>query len=369
MKTRAAQAFSRPIALGGLTLPNRIAMAPMTRGHAPGGVPGEAMAAYYARRAAAGVGLIITEGTYIGHPSSGQHDLVSRLYGDEALAGWSRAVGAVHQAGGLIAAQLQHVGMARKAGDPPHPDAPAMGPSGLPLDSADAPGHTMSQQDIDAVVQAFGDAAATAERLGFDGIELHGAHGYLIDQFLWSGTNHRTDAYGGDLRSRTRFAAEVVAAVREKVSPGFPIIVRLSQWKTGLYDARIADSPEEFGVILGELVDAGADSFHASTRRYWEPAFEGSDLNLAGWAKKLTGKPSITVGSVGLDTEFMSSLAGGGANRTGIDGLLDRLEADEFDVVAVGRSLIADPEWATKVLDGREDELAAFSPAGLAELH
>jgi 2,4-dienoyl-CoA reductase-like NADH-dependent reductase (Old Yellow Enzyme family) len=369
MTTRAAQALSRPLTLGGLTLPNRIAMAPMTRSQAPDGVPGEDMAAYFARRAAGGVGLIITEATYIGHPSSGQDDQVSRMYGDAALTGWSRVVKAVHAAGGVIAAQLQHVGMARKAGDPPHPKAPAMGPSGLSIDGTTDTGHPMSQNDIDTVVQAFADAAATAERLGFDGVELHGAHGYLIDQFLWSVTNRRTDGYGGDPRSRARFAAEVVAAVRGAVSASFPIIVRLSQWKIGTYDARIVDSPDDFGVILGELVDAGADSFHASTRRYWEPAFEGSDLNLAGWAKKLTGKPAITVGSVGLDVELQASMSGEIASKTGIDGLLERLEADEFDVVAVGRSLLGDSAWAAKVIAGRVDDIDVYTPEALRVLH
>ncbi|GAA4545883.1 NADH:flavin oxidoreductase [Amycolatopsis samaneae] len=369
MTTRAAQILSRPLTIGGLTVPNRIAMAPMTRGHSPGGVPGEDVAAYYARRAAGGVGLITTEGTYVGHPSAGQHELVSHLYGETATAAWARVVSAVHAAGGLIVPQLQHVGMARLPGDPPHPDAPAIGPSGIPLAEDAKAGHPMTLQDIDDVVRAFAGAAATAERLGFDGVELHGAHGYLIDQFLWPVTNRRTDAYGGDLRSRARFAAEVVAAVREAVSPGFPIIVRLSQWKMNDYSARIAESPEEFGVLLGELVDAGADAFHASTRRYWQPAFDGAELNLAGWARKLSGKPAITVGSVGLDTEFTASMAGAGAARTGIDALLDRMEADEFDMVAVGRSLLADPAWAAKILSGREEEITAFTPAALGVLH
>lgn len=366
MKTRAAQALSRPLTLGGLTLPNRVAMAPMTRAFSPGGVPGEDVAAYYARRAAGGAGLVITEGAYVDHPVSGQHDRVSRMYGDDALAGWARVVEAVHGHGGLIFPQLQHVGMARKPGEPPHPGTPAIGPSGVPMHDA-GEGRTMSQRDIDQVVTAFAEAAATAERLGFDGVELHGAHGYLIDQFLWPGTNHRTDAYGGDLRSRTRFAAEVVAAVRRAVSPGFPVVVRFSQWKMTDYDARIADDPEQLGVILGALADAGADAFHASTRRYWEPAFAGSDLNLAGWAKKLTGKPALSVGSVGLDTEFTANPAQ--ARKTGIEGLLDRLEADEFDMIAVGRSLLADPSWTAKILAGRENEIVPFTPAALGALH
>ncbi|GAA2511987.1 oxidoreductase [Winogradskya humida] len=345
-------------------------MAPMTRFHSPDGVPSEATAAYFARRAAGGAGLVITEGTYIDHPSAGQFDQVSRLYGDAAPASWSRVVEAVHAENGLIFAQLMHVGMFRHTGGatPPHPEAGAIGPSGLPMGTPGA-GHVMTQADIDDVVRAFGDAAATAERLGFDGVEVHAAHGYLIDQFLWSETNHRTDAYGGDLSSRSRFAAEVVAAIRAAVAPGFPIVVRLSQWKEHDFTARIADGPEEFGIILGKLVDAGADAFHASTRRYWEPAFDDSDLNLAGWARKLSGKPAITVGSVGLDNDFRSNLAGGHTGATGIDGLLDRLEADEFDMVAVGRLFLSDPAWARKILDGREDEVTAFTREALNALY
>lgn len=214
--------LSRPLVLGDLTVPNRVAMAPMTRAQSQSGVPTEQLAAYYARRAAGGTGLIITEASYVGHPSSGEHDQVSRLYGDAALAGWTRVVDAVHQAGGVIFPQLQHVGMTRKGAAVPHPDAPAIGPSGVPVSEDGNPGEpsrTMTQGDIDDVVRAFAEAAVTAERLGFDGVELHGAHGYLIDQFLWAGTNHRTDAYGGDLRARTRFAAEVVGEIRRAVSP------------------------------------------------------------------------------------------------------------------------------------------------------
>ncbi|GLY03996.1 NADH:flavin oxidoreductase [Actinoplanes sp. NBRC 101535] len=375
MNERAAQTLSRPIAVGGLTLPNRIVMPAMARGFAPDGVPGEDMAAYYARRATGGAGLIITESTYIGHPSAGQHHLVPRIYGDAPQAGWAQVTDAVHRAGGRILVQLQHIGMARNAGDQPHPEAPAIGPSGVPLTRVGAalfgtetPGETMTRQDIDAVVAAFAQAAADAERLGFDGVELHGGHGYLIDQFLWPVTNRRTDGYGGDARSRARFAAEIIAAIRERVAPGFPIVVRLSQWKMNDYDARIAETPEEFGDILGTLADAGADAFHASTRRYWEPAFAGSDLNLAGWARKLTGKPAITVGSVGLDGEFMTSMAGGTATATGIDRLLDRMEADEFDLVAVGRAQLADPQWAAKTLSGRAGDITTFTPAALGTL-
>ncbi|MCF1598071.1 NADH:flavin oxidoreductase [Streptomyces muensis] len=366
--SRAAQILSRPTVINGLTVPNRIVMAPMTRMFSPGGVPGEDVLSYYARRAAAGVGLIVTEGTYVGHDSAGQSDRVPRFHGEEQLAGWAKVADAVHAAGGTIVPQLWHIGMVREQGQPPYAEAPAVGPSGLRIGADEATGKAMTQSDLDDVIDAFAQAAADAERIGFDGVEIHGAHGYLVDQFLWEGTNRRTDAYGGDPVARTKFAAEIVAAVRERVSAEFPVIFRYSQWKQEAYQARLAETPEELEAILAPLAAAGVDAFHASTRRYWLPEFDGSDLNLAGWTKKLTGKPTITVGSVGLDGEFLGAFVGKGSEVKGIDDLLDRLEAEEFDFVAVGRALLQDPEWAAKVLDGRFGELAAYDAASLKTL-
>ncbi|MGW3202738.1 NADH:flavin oxidoreductase [Streptomyces sp. NPDC001135] len=366
--SRAAQILSRPIALNGLTVPNRIVMAPMTRMFSPGGIPGEDVRSYYARRAAAGVGLIVTEGTYVGHESAGQSDRVPRFHGEEQLAGWARVAEDVHAAGGTIVPQLWHIGMVRNQGDAPFPDAPAVGPSGLVTAGAERTGKAMTQKDLDDVIGAFARAAADAERIGFDGVELHGAHGYLLDQFLWEGTNRRTDAYGGDPVARTKFSAEIVAAVREAVSADFPVIFRYSQWKQQDYTARLAETPEELEAILTPLAAAGVDVFHASTRRYWVPEFDGSDLNLAGWTKKLTGKQVISVGSVGLDGDFVNAFQGEGSPVKSIDNLLDRLESDEFDMVAVGRALLQDPEWAAKVLSDRFDELAPYDAASLKTL-
>ncbi|MFI8966528.1 NADH:flavin oxidoreductase [Streptomyces sp. NPDC053493] len=366
--SRAAEILSRPVALNGLTVPNRIVMAPMTRMFSPGGIPGEDVRSYYARRAAAGVGLIVTEGTYVGHESAGQSDRVPRFHGEEQLAGWAKVAEDVHAAGGTIVPQLWHIGMVRKQGQPPYADAPAVGPSGIRTDGTEGEGKAMTRSDLDDVIGAFAEAAAAAERIGFDGVELHGAHGYLIDQFLWAGTNRRTDAYGGDPVARTKFAAEIVAAVRASVSPDFPVIFRYSQWKQDAYDARLAETPEELEAILTPLAAAGVDVFHASTRRHWVPEFDGSDLNLAGWTKKLTGRPTITVGSVGLDGDFLHAFAGEGAPVQGIDELLDRLERDEFDLVAVGRALLQDPEWAAKVLAGRTDELKPYDAAAVKTL-
>ncbi|OSC42263.1 NADH:flavin oxidoreductase [Mycobacterium decipiens] len=359
--------LDEPFIVGNLKLPNRIVMAPMTRTQSPGGVPGPDVAKYYARRAANQVGLIITEGTYINCAAAGAFENVPHFYGEQSLAGWAHVARQVHQAGGRIIPQLWHTGLARTETDPP-----AEGPSGLGLDGTPT-GKAMTQRDIDDTVAAFTEAAATAERLGFDGIEVHGAHGYLIDSFLWRDTNRRTDRYGGDPASRACFAAEIVQAIRATVSPGFPIFFRLSQWKMNNYQARIAENPDELAQLLTPLADAGVDAFHASTRRYWLPEFDGSDLNLAGWARKLTGKVAVTVGSVGMDQQYGDGgdFTSGFTQRSGVTGigeLVARLERNEFDLVAVGRALLANPDWAARVLRGELAEMAPYDPAILATL-
>jgi 2,4-dienoyl-CoA reductase-like NADH-dependent reductase (Old Yellow Enzyme family) len=230
--------------------------------------------------------------------------------------------------------------------------------------------HGMSKQDIQDVIGAFAQAARDAKAIGMDGVEIHGAHGYLVDQFFWEGTNQRTDEYGGDLAGRSRFAIELIQAVRAAVGPDFPIIFRFSQWKQQDYSARLVQTPEALGEFLQPLSDAGVDIFHCSTRRFWEPEFEGSDLNLAGWTRKLTGKPTITVGSVGLDGEFLQFMVNTDkiAQPASLDNLLQRLNNDEFDLVAVGRALLVDPDWAVKVRDGREQDILPFSRDALMTL-
>jgi len=369
IKSTSVDALFRPFDSEKLSLSNRIVMAPMTRSFSPGGVPGPDVAAYYRRRAENGVGLIVTEGTVIEHPAAAADRDVPHFYGEEALQGWANVVREVHEAGGKIIPQIWHVGMARNPAVFPESDAVPVGPSGLTADGART-GHALSVEEIKGLVNAYAEAAANAKKLGFDGVEIHGAHGYLIDQFLWERTNKRTDEYGGDMLGRTRFAAEVVAAVRAAVGPDFPIVLRLSQWKSVDYRARLAPTPELLGELLKPLVDAGVDIFHASTRRFWEPEYEGSDLNFAGWVKKLTGKPAITVGSVGLDDDFMNTFkpTSEGAGNADIEALLRRLEDGEFDLVAVGRALLADPAWAAKIRDGKLDELVPFTREALQSL-
>jgi 2,4-dienoyl-CoA reductase-like NADH-dependent reductase (Old Yellow Enzyme family) len=359
---RSVQALFEPLQAGNLQLANRIVMAPMTRGFSPGGVPGQDVAAYYRRRAENGVGLIVTEGTLINHPAAGANPNWPNFHGDAALNGWTKVVESVHEAGGKIIPQLWHVGTTRKIGSLPNPEALPIGPSGLDLTGAKV-AEPLTEEEIVSVIAVYAQAAADAKRIGFDGIELHGAHGYLIDQFFWKKTNQRADRYGGSLVARTRFATEIVKACRNAVGPNFPIVFRFSQWKSTEYTAKLAETPEELDQLLAPLVEAGVDIFHCSTRRFWEPEFEGSDLNLAGWTKKLTGKPTITVGSVGLDVEFTRLFREGvGADAVNLDGLVERLEKGEFDLVAVGRALLNDPAWANKIREGRTNEIISFSP-------
>ncbi|KGD64463.1 FMN-binding oxidoreductase [Alcanivorax nanhaiticus] len=359
----------RPFEHKSLKLRNRVAMAPMTRTFSPGYVPNDEVVGYYRRRAEGEVGLIITEGTFVGHKAANGYERVPAIYGDEAMAGWKKVVDAVHEAGGQIIPQLWHVGAVRKAGIGPDKDVPGYSPSGL-FKPGKENGHAMTKEDIQDVIQAFAESAKAAKEVGFDGVEIHGAHGYLLDQFFWEGTNQRDDEFGGSIENRARIGVEIVKAVREAVGEDFAIVLRFSQWKQQDYDARLAQNPEELERFLMPFVEAGVDVFHASTRRFWLPEFEGSDLNLAGWTKKITGKPTISVGSVGLDDDFLNSPQGmgGTANPAGLDELERRMENDEFDMIAVGRALLQDPNWLVKMREGKEDEITPFTKAALGSL-
>ena len=362
-------ALFQPFAFKGLRTPNRIVMAPMTRSKSPGGIATADVAAYYARRAAAQVGLIITEGTGVARPASLNDPDIPRFHGATELAAWGEVASAVHGVGGLIAPQLWHVGAVRTRHAEWKPSGPYDSPSGL-----SSPGHRfgdpMSDAEVADAIGAFAAAAADAKRLGFDAVELHGAHGYLIDQFFWNGTNEREDAFGGPtIGERGRFAAEILKAVRTAVGADFPVIIRLSQWKQQDFAARLASTPTDLEAWLTPLVEAGADIIHCSQRRFWEPEFEGSDLNFAGWAKKVTGLATITVGSVGLSGDFIAAYGGEGSKPASLDDLVRRLERGDFDLVAVGRAILQDPQWAVKVREGRTDDLLDFERSAMATLY
>jgi 2,4-dienoyl-CoA reductase-like NADH-dependent reductase (Old Yellow Enzyme family) len=361
-------ALFSPFHLKGLTLPNRVVMAPMTRSFSPGGVATEDVAAYYRRRAENEVGLIISEGTGVARPASLNDPNIPRFHGEAELGAWKTVIESVHAAGGLMAPQLWHVGAVRSRSKDWTPPGPYDSPSGLSSPGKKF-GEGMTDAEVADAIAAFARAARDAKALGFDAVELHGAHGYLIDQFFWQGVNERTDTFGGpSIAERSKFAAEILKAVRAEVGPDYPVIIRISQWKQQDFTARLANTEGEMQTWLGTLVDAGADVLHCSQRRFWEPEFEGSDLNFAGWAKKLTGKPTITVGSVGLSGEFVASYGGEGSQPASLDELLRRLDRGDFDLVAVGRALLQDPEWVVKVHQGRNDDLMNYSPEAMKVL-
>ena len=338
-------------------LKNRIVMPAMTRKRSPDGIPNQAVVDYYSRRAE-DTGLILSEGTVIERPSSKNSKDIPNFYG-KALDGWKNVIETVHQHEGKMGAQLWHVGMVKPDPSGWEPPAPFEGPD------------TMDMEDIQATINSFAQAALNAKKLGFDCIEIHAAHGYLIDQFFWDHTNQREDEYGGNtLRQRSLFAVDIVKAIRRAVGPELVLLIRLSQWKIQDYKARLASTPREMESWLEPLAEAGVDIFHCSQRRYWEPEFEGSDLNFAGWAKKLSGKPTITVGSVGLSGEFLDALyQGQGSYKADFNELIRRFDRGDFDLVAVGRALLQDPLWIRKIREGRINEIRDFDRASLSNLY
>lgn len=345
----------------------------MGRAHAEAGRPHPDYAGYFRRRIEGGVALAITGAAAVAHDLADYDGTGPHFHGDDALAGWRRVLDAVHAAGGKLMPQLWHTGMARRT--EAFGGGGAIGPSGYSIADLDAgrgpSGRAMDEGDMEAVIAAFAASAAAAKAQGFDGIEVHAGHGFLLDQFLWPATNRRTDDHGGSPANRARFPARVVAACRAAVGPDFPILLRLSQFKIDAYEARIADTPDELAALLGPLVDAGVDILHCSQREAWEPAFAGSDRNLAAWAKALTGLPTIAVGSIGLAGLFTEEEAATpGAGLPGVslerlDQVAEHMARGDFDLLAVGRSLLADPAWPNKVRDGEE---ASLQPLDLAAL-
>ncbi len=359
-----------PFRLKGISLPNRIVMAPMTRSHSPDQVPTAEVAAYYRRRAEGGVGLILTEGTSPVHLSASNDSNVPAFFGERALAGWKTVLAEVRAAGGHIMPQLWHQGIVRHKGKGPYPEQPSMSPSGLAKPGKHV-AEPMTKADIDAVIAGYVKSAGYAKDLGFDGVEIHGAHGYLIDQFFWDGTNVREDEYGGSIENRVRFGAEIIAAIRARVGAEFPILLRFSQWKQQDYTARLVHTPNELERFLKPLTAAGVDMFHCSTRRFWEPEFPetGSDMNLAGWTKKITGLPTISVGSVSLNIDFINAFFQQGSSTASIDRLLEMMARGDFDLIAIGRALLVNPDWPKKIREGHLDALKAYDPEVLQSLY
>lgn len=370
------QILFEPFTSRNLSLPSRFVMSPMGRGNAPAGVPATGYGDYYRRRVEGGVGLVLTGATAISHELADYDGSGPLFHGEAPLGAWRSILAAVHAAGGKLMPQLWHTGMERRTAS--FGDARAIGPSGISIADLDAgraaSGKPMDDADMADVIDAYAMGAAAARDIGFDGIEVHAGHGFLLDQFLWHRTNRRTDRYGAIPEDRGRFPAEVVAACRHVVGPDFPILLRMSQFKIDAYDARIAEDPATLAALLRPLVDAGVDIFHCSQRQAWDAEFAGNPLNLAGWVKSLTGRPTISVGSVGVGSAFTEEEA---ANPTQtiaaptldhLDLICDMMARGDFDLLAVGRSLLADAAWPRKVREGRDADLNPFTPDAMMAL-
>lgn len=347
-----------PTRIAGVDVANRIAMSPMTRSFSISHIPGADVAEYYRKRAEGGAGLIFTEGTYIAHSTSGDGSRIPRMESDNTVGAWKAVTDAVHAHNTPIFCQLWHIGLSPTPGKHVDPSIRLVGPSGIDLEG-ETVCNPLTQREIDGIIEAYGYSAAAAQRAGFDGIEIHAGHGYLIDQFFWDRTNKRTDRYGGGISARTRFAVEVIEEIRSKTGRDFPISLRFSQWKIGHYGARIAETPGELAEWLEPLAAAGVDMLHGSQRRFWQAEFGDSELNLAGWAKKITGLPTIAVGSVTFEQEDSPGepLTGAIAQLTRLEEMMGR---GDFDLIAVGRAIIANPAWPRLIANGDYESLATF---------
>ena len=358
--TMAADSLFQPFSIKSLNLKNRFVLAPISRYSSINEKPAEELAAFHRRRAEGGVGLTITGGTAVDRPAANNHPNLA-CFRPHTFKAWQHVVDEVHDAGGPIALQLWHAGSLYQM-KPDWKPVPVESPSGI-LASGEPEGTAMTDEDITDTISAFARGAEKAVELGFDAVEIHAAHGFLLDEFFWDVTNRRRDRWGGEsLAERTCFVSEILRAVRSALKDEIPLFIRISQWKEQDPGARLARSPRELEEWLGPLVDAGVDVFDCSQRRYWEPEFPGSDLNLAGWVKKVTGRATITVGSVGLDSDIMEFMEGKPATHSPVEELLRRFERGDFDLVAVGRCLLADPEWIIKLRDERTDEMETVDP-------
>ncbi len=348
-----------PFHVAGLDLRNRIVMAPMTRRFAgTNGIATDAIRRYYQRRAEHEIGLILSEGTHIDALHAPDTLTVPRFETPAQVEAWAGVARAVQDAGCAFAPQLWHTG--RRALDPigPSHHQPPPRPDGKLRPAVKA----MDAADFAQVRAAFRHSAAQAQAIGCDAVEIHGAHGYLLDSFLSAKTNRRTDEYGGNVANRMRLPLEVVREVREGVGDGFPIIYRFSQWQIEDYAERKWQTPDDLEEFLVALREAGVDILHVSTRDVLDPGFERvhPTRTLAGWSKRLSGLPVIGVGKVSVTLAMDESYGKEASLVRDPTPALELIEQGEIDLLAVGRALIANPDWVIKVREGRWRELKPY---------
>ena len=332
-----------PVQVNTMTLKNRIVMPAMATYHAAvNGEVTEKLIRYHAERARGGVGLNIVEATYVAR-SGNSFDFGLGISDDFMIKGLSKLTAAVHRHDGRIAVQLQHGG---RFGNPPTSGCPRMLVSMIPSLAPTENARVMDAGDIEAIREAYVQAARRAVEAGFDAVELHGAHGYLINQFLSPLTNRREDAYGGSFANRMRFPLEVLHAVRKQVGPDFPILFRFSMVENlpgGL-------AMEQALPIAQAMTDAGADMLNLtigigeSVEYIIPPACvpDGWNADRAAAVKRAIGGriPVAVVGRI--------------YNRSTAESII---RSGKADMVAMGRALLADPFLPAKLAENRDDEI------------
>jgi 2,4-dienoyl-CoA reductase-like NADH-dependent reductase (Old Yellow Enzyme family)/thioredoxin reductase len=331
-----------PITIRGLTIGNRVVMPPMgTNLAGRGGTVSEALLAYIGRRAKARPGLVIVEIASV-HETGSLIDTQLAIYDDRFIEGLSRLADTIHEAGSKAAVQLHHGGrecfFQLK-------DGRALGPSAVPSIVYGMAPREMSREDMRMIRDAFAEAARRARRAGFDMVEIHAAHGYLLCQFLSPIANRRTDEYGSTMENRARFVVEVIRAVREEVGEGFPVSLRLSidECIKGGY------TEDDMLGVIPLFTGAGADLIHASLGTYGSPAgvtsapVEFPCAFNAPRARRVKDVVDVPVIAVGRFTD--PRLA---------DGIIARGDAD---MVAFGRQFLADPDFLPKAVKGAYEDI------------
>ena len=335
---REVEILFRPFTHRKIKLPTRIVMA---QEHAPWGLLPQGMVQYYRHRAENEVGLILTAPVAIDDPAAATDIKTPLFYGGSALRTWKRICRAVHATHCKIAPQLRHAGMCRQENaDAPSPQTPSIGPSGISPYTLEHCGEAMSHARMAQVVEAYVRSAGAAKELGFDAVEIDGGAGSLIEQFFRPETNHRRDEYSAHAVARTRFATDIIHALRKKVGKDFPLIFRFSQKGVGQCNARLANTPEELAEFLLPLRDAGVDLFHCTGSPFAQAEFAGSGLNLAGWTRIITGKPVISTGEAATH------------NHENLLKLYRMIQTGEVDLVSLMGELQTDPAWVSKLHSG-----------------
>jgi N-ethylmaleimide reductase len=333
--------------LGDIAVTNRIVMAPLTRNRSPGAIPNDLNVEYYRQRAAAG--LIVTEATAITHQGQGYAD-VPGLYKKEALDGWKKVTDAVHAAGGKIVVQMWHVGRISHTSLQPNGGKPVsstaraakantyiINPDGAGAFVETSEPRALDTSEIPGIVEDYRKAARAAIDAGFDGVEVHAANGYLLDQFMRGGINDRTDQYGGPIENRARFTFEVLDAVTKAIGAGHTAI-RISP-VTPSADSFDPDPQALFTHVVERLakydlayvhIIEGETGGDRDYRQGGNPSFDYEALRLAH--KKAGGKSSWMVNN-GYDRNMA----------------IDAVESGRADLVAFGRPFIANPDLVERL--------------------